>query len=391
MKIRKPVKTAILLILFAVCANAMANHLSDVSQALAQLFGLLSPILIGFIMAFLLSIPVNALEKQIIKPHGKRALRFQKVIQRPLSIILSILLIIGIVGFISYTVIPNLVSSLHVLLTSIPRILEDLKLSLAPYKDRIPTFIEWLEGLTIDWSGVERRIVGFFENNSTYASQMINIVVSTAFSIFGKMFSIFLMIVITITAVAQKERICLGAKNALYAYAQPAYADSIAEYIQKIGHIFSNFISGQVLEAFILGIMVLVGMLIFRFPNALAISALIMLMAFIPVIGAWVSAIVGAIMILASAGIGKALGFIFLIIVLQQIEGNIIYPRVMGKRVGLPSLWVLVAITVGGGAFGAIGMLIFVPVFAVVYQLFQESVEKRRTARQSHNAPDPKL
>ena len=135
------------------------------------------------------------------------------------------------------------------------------------------------------------------------------------------------------------------------------------------------------LEAFILGTLVMVGMLIFRFPHVLAISSLVMLMAFIPIVGAWVSAIVGAIMILASAGVGKALGFILLIIVLQQIEGNIIYPKVMGKRIGLPSLWVLVAITLGSGALGAIGMLIFVPIFAVAYQLLHEAVEKRRVAK----------
>ena len=139
------------------------------------------------------------------------------------------------------------------------------------------------------------------------------------------------------------------------------------------------------LEAFILGTLVMVGMLIFRFPHVLAISSLVMLTAFIPIVGAWVAAIVGAIMILASAGVGKALGFILLIIVLQQIEGNIIYPKVMGKRIGLPSLWVLVAITLGSGALGAIGMLIFVPIFAVAYQLLHEAVEKRKAARMAQS------
>ena len=173
------------------------------------------------------------------------------------------------------------------------------------------------------------------------------------------------------------------AKNVLYAYAQAAKADSITEYVRKIGRIFSSFISGQVLEAFILGSMVMVGMLIFRFPHVLAISSLVMLMAFVPIVGAWVSAGVGAIMIFASAGIGKALGFILMIIILQQIEGNLIYPRVMGKRIGLPTLWVMVAITLGSGALGAVGMLIFVPIFAVAYQLFHEAVEKRRLLQQS--------
>lgn len=129
-------------------------------------------------------------------------------------------------------------------------------------------------------------------------------------------------------------------------------AGKIVQYVRRIRSIFVSFISGQVLEAFILGSMVFAGMVIFRFPHALSIGALVMLMAFAPIVGAWVSAIIGAILILATDGLGKALGFVVLIIVIQQIEGNLVYPKVMGKRVGLPSLWVLVAITLGSGVAG---------------------------------------
>ena len=388
MKVRKPIKTAMLLIVFAVCVNAAVNHLDAVGSALAHFFGLLSPILIGFLLAFLLSIPVNALEKRIIRPHGKRALRFQKAMQRPVSIVLSVLMIVGVVGYISYTVIPNLFSSIHTIFIEMPQMLEKLKVSIQPYSEQMPEVVTWLEGLSIDWSGIENRIANFFRNDSTYANQMIKDVVSAAFSVFGQMFSTVFALVIAFTAVSQKERLADQAKNALYAFAQPERADFITEYIRKIGRIFSSFISGQVLEAFILGSMVMVGMLIFRFPHVLAISSLVMLMAFIPIVGAWVSAIVGAVMILASTGVGKALGFILMIIILQQIEGNLIYPKVMGKRIGLPTLWVMVAITLGSGAFGAIGMLIFVPVFAVAYQLLNEAIEKRRMMRQISSISD---
>lgn len=381
MKIKKPVKTAMLLILFAVCLNAAVNHLDVVGMALGHFFGLLSPILIGFLLAFLLSIPVNALEKRIIRPHGKRALRLQKALQRPVSIILSVLMIVGVVGFISYTVIPNLFTSIHTLFTNMPHMLDDLKAAVQPYREQIPEIVAWLEGLSIDWSGIENKIADFFQNDSTYTNQMIDTVVSAAFSVFGQMFSMVFALIIAFTAVSQKEKLAEQAKNALYAFVQPIRADSIAEYARKIGRIFSSFISGQVLEAFILGTMVMAGMLVFRFPNVLAISSLVMLMAFIPIVGAWISAGIGAVMILASAGVGKALGFILMLIILQQIEGNIIYPKVMGKRIGLPSLWVLVAITLGSGALGAIGMLIFVPIFAVAFQLLSEVVEKRKTTR----------
>lgn len=388
MKIKKPVKTAMLLILFAVSMNAAVNHLDAVAMAIAHFFGLLSPILIGFLLAFLLSIPVNALEKHIIKPHGKRALRLQRALQRPVSIILSVIIIVGVIGFISYTVIPNLFGSIHTIFAKLPQMMDDLKAAVVPHRESIPEIVEWIEGLSIDWIEIENKIAAFFQSDSAHTNQIIDTVVSVAFSVFGQMFSVVFAVIIAFTAVSQKEKLAEQAKTALYAFVQPSRADCISEYVRKIGGICSNFISGQVLEAFILGTMVMIGMLIFRFPHVLAISSLVMLMAFIPIVGAWVSAGVGAIMILASAGVGKALGFILLIIVLQQIEGNIIYPKVMGKRIGLPSLWVLVAITLGSGALGAIGMLIFVPIFAVVYQLLREAVEKRKSARMAQNLPN---
>ena len=386
MKVKKPVKTALLLILFAVCLNAAVNHLDVVGRALSHFVGLLSPILIGFLIAFLLSIPVNALEKRIIRPHGKRALRLQKALQRPVSIVLSVLMIIGVVGFISYTIIPNLFSSIHTLFTMMPQIVNHLKETVQPYREQIPGIVTWLEGLSIDWPGIENRISDFFRNDSAYTSQLIDSFVSAAFSVFGQMFSVVFALVIAFTATSQKEKLAEQGKNLLYAFTSAARADSIAGYARRIKQIFSNFITGQVLEAFLLGTMVMVGMVIFGFPHVLAISSLVMLMAFIPIVGAWLSAGIGAVMIFASAGFGKMLGFILMIIILQWVEGNLIYPKAMGKRIGLPSLWVLVAITLGKGTLGILGMLIFVPVFAVVYQLLIEAAERRNAARLAQDA-----
>ena len=386
MTIKKPVKTALLLIVFAVCLNAAVMHLDVVGRALSHFVGLLSPILIGFLIAFLLSIPVNALEKRIIRPHGKRALRLQKALQRPVSIVLSVLMIIGVVGFISYTIIPNLFSSIHTLFTKMPQIVNHLKETVQPYREQIPGIVTWLEGLSIDWPGIENRISDFFRNDSAYTSQLIDSFVSAAFSVFGQMFSVVFALVIAFTATSQKEKLAEQGKNLLYAFASATRADSIAGYARRIKQIFSNFITGQVLEAFLLGTMVMVGMVIFGFPHVLAISSLVMLMAFIPIVGAWLSAGIGAVMIFASVGFGKMLGFILMIIILQWVEGNLIYPKAMGKRIGLPSLWVLVAITLGKGTLGILGMLIFVPVFAVVYQLLIEAAERRNAARLAQDA-----
>ena len=231
-----------LLILFVVCLNAAINHLDAVRIALGRFFGLLSPILIGFILAFLLSIPVNALERHIIKPHGKRALRLQQTLQRPASIILSILLIVGVIAFIIYTVIPNLFSSIHIIFTDMPLLLEHLKDLVRPYREQIPDIVAWIEGLSIDWSSIESKIAAFFSNDSAYASQMLNEVVSAASSVFGQMLNRVLALIIAFSAVSQKERLSEQAKNMLHAFLHPEHADNTISYVRKIGRVFSDFI-----------------------------------------------------------------------------------------------------------------------------------------------------
>ncbi|MGN1021724.1 MAG: AI-2E family transporter [Aristaeellaceae bacterium] len=382
---KKTIRTVMLLILFAVCVNAAVNHLNVVGGALRQGIGLITPILLGFMIAFLLSIPVRLLEQHVIKPRGKRWRKGQQRLQRPVSILLSTVLLTAIIGFIIYAVIPSLVDSLHTLVIQIPALLEDIKAFARPYRDYAPELIDSLESLTIDWAAIERGLTAFLKDDSR---EVAGSVISAAFSVFGVMFSMMFALIIAFSAVSQKERLARQCKALLYAALPQKRADWLLGMGRKISGIFASFITGQVLESFILGSLVFVCMMIFRFPNAFAVSALVMLMAFVPIIGAWVSAIVGAIMILASDGMGKALGFVLMIIILQQIEGNLIYPRVMGKRVGLPSLWVLVAITLGSGLMGVAGMLLFVPLFAVIYQLLRDWVQARR-ARRAAEAPSP--
>lgn len=280
------------------------------------------------------------------------------------------------------TIIPNFVESLHMLFTQLPGLLEDLKALVRPYEETAPELVRWVEGLSIDGEGIEARLIAFLKDDRS--GEMIGTVISEAVSIFGMIFSMAFALIIAFSAVSQKERLARQAQTLLYACMSEPRAGKIVQYVRRIRSIFVGFISGQVLEAFILGSMVFAGMVIFRFPHALSIGALVMLMAFVPIVGAWVSAIIGAILILAKDGLGKALGFVVLIIVVQQIEGNLIYPKVMGKRMGLPSLWVLLAITLGSGVAGVWGMLLFVLIFATAHQLLRDAIHSRRTRQ---NAP----
>ncbi|MGN0747463.1 MAG: AI-2E family transporter, partial [Aristaeellaceae bacterium] len=281
---RKRIRTVLWLIVFAVCVNAAVNHLNVVGGALRQGIGLITPILLGFVFAFLLSIPVRMLEEHVVKPRGRRWLTGQKRLQRPMSILLSTVLLALMVGFIIYAVIPSLLDSLHTLVIQIPALLEEIKAFVRPYRDYAPELVDGIEALTIDWAAIERGVTAFLQDDTR---EVAGSVISAAFSVFGKMFSMMLALIIAFSAVSQKERLARQCKSLLYAAVPEKRADWLLGMGRKISGIFISFITGQVLEAFILGGMVFVGMLIFRFPNAFAISALVMLMAFVPIIGAW--------------------------------------------------------------------------------------------------------
>ena len=374
--ISKPTRTAAWLIVLAVCLNAAVNHLDVVSDALGYFFGLISPVLIGFLFAFLLSIPVNALEKRLIRPRGKRCLRFQKKAQRPVSILVSIALIVCAFAFVGFAVLLGLVETLRTLAPQMPELLESVKEAVKPYVQGVPKVAQWLDNLSIDGSA----IAGLLSHLQEDGAEMAESIFSAAFSVFGRVFSLAMAAVISVSVVCNKERLKAQGTKLLYACFKAKTADRIVGLSQRVGQTFTAFLTGQLLEAVILGGMVFVGMLIFGFPYAPVVGMLVTLMAFIPIIGAWVSAIVGAIMVFSVQGLMRAVWFVLLVIVLQQIEGNLIYPRVMGRRVGLPSVWVLVVFTLGSGLFGLWGMLLSVPVFAVVYQLLRDFAQQRNRA-----------
>ena len=371
---KKTTRTLYMLILFAVVVNVTAQNLNAIGHAVDVLIGILSPLLLGLMLAFLLSVPVNLLEKRLIKPHGKRALGFQAKMRRPLSVLLSVLIIMVVFAAIIIILIPRLFDALSILFTRLPYWVESVKAELLRFRDTSPEVVGWVEAMTVDWSSAQESISNFLKNGLGTA---VDGIVNTATSVFGQATSMVLTIIIALSVVAQKERLAGQTRRVVRAFFKESVADRIIEITRQTGRAFSGFISAQVLEAFILGTLVLLGMSIFRFPHALLISAIVTVSAVIPIFGALFSGFVGTLLILVTNGLGQALWFLLFILVLQQIEGNLIYPRVMGSNVGLPALWVLVAITLGGGAMGILGMLISVPICAVCYSLLRDALRAR--------------
>lgn len=363
------------LILFGVVLYAAVMNLNEVKRALEVLLGIISPVLLGLVLAFLLSIPVNLFEKRIIKPRGKHLLRLQKGLRRPLSVFLSVLIILAVLSALSVIIVPRLLDAVTTLFNQLPGWSDDIKARVAQFTNETPEVVEWVESLSIDWTGIRNAVMSFLRQG---VGDAMDSAVNVASSVFGGATSMALTFIIALSVVAQKEKLCSQTLSVTRAFFKEPVAARIIDITRQTSRAFSGFITAQVLEACILGSLVGLGMLILRFPHALLITAMVAVTGVIPIFGAFFSAFVGALLIMSTAGLGQALWFVLFFVVLQQLEGNLIYPRVMGSNVGLPALWVLVAITVGGGAMGVLGMLISVPLFAVAYSLLRDAMRVRK-------------
>ena len=234
-------------------------------------------------------------------------------------------------------------------------------------------FGAYLPELQLNSDEIIKSITDFFTDQG---SAMVNKTLDITFSIFKMFFNIILALIISLYVLGQKESHGRSCRRALRAILKPERADRALEFISLVNRSFTNYVTGQVTEAIILGLLCLTGMLIFGFPYAPVISVVISFTALIPIFGAWIGAIVGAFLIVFVDPM-KALWFLVFLIVLQQVEGNLIYPKVVGKSVGLPGIWVLAAVTLGGGAFGILGMLLGVPICAVIYSLGNAFILRR--------------
>ncbi|HIZ56943.1 MAG TPA: AI-2E family transporter, partial [Firmicutes bacterium] len=230
-----------------------------------------------------------------------------------------------------------------------------------------------LSNIQIDWAKLAESVSDFLQYGST---NLFHTTVGITTSIFSGFFNLILGSVFSIYLLLQKERLCLQAKKLLFAYLPEQRVHTILRIGSLSNKTFSGFVTGQVVEAAIIGILCFIGMKIFSMPYASMISCLVGLTALIPIFGAFIGTAIGAFLILMDNPM-QAVWFILFIIILQQVEGNLIYPKVVGKSVGLPGIWVLTAITIGGSTFGIAGMLFSVPLCSVLYCMLKESVAKR--------------
>jgi len=370
---RKTVKTLAGLIAFGIILNVVLHNLEDVSAWVAMMVGILTPILLGIVIAFLLNIPVALLEKHVFKKRKNRFLMLLHKLRRPLSITISLVTVIAVFVGVIAIVLPQLTRALMGAVSSVRALVDNLRIYLTEYEDEAPELVQWLNSLNIDWDGIRNWFNNILKNG---IAPTVNFVTTAATSVFGTATNLVLAIILAINILCAKETLARQSKALARAYMKPNRAEKTIEIGQMSHKVFTAFVSGQVAEALILAVLCFIGMLIFRFPYAFLTSTVVGVTALVPIFGAWAAAGIGAVLILTVNPM-QALWFLVFFIILQQIEGNLIYPRVVGTQVGLPAMWVLIAITIGGGLLGIGGMLLGVPTCAVLYALVRKALNDK--------------
>lgn len=386
-------KQKILELLAVVCGGVafytVVQNLPAVAGGLGWLLRILAPFLLGGAIAFVLNVPMRAIERHLF-PHSRKG----RGLRRPLALVLTLVAVLGVLTLASSVIGPGVADAIMTIVRQIPDALDRCREQLEALAAYLPLLEESLTELELKlpWNDWYAAAVEFAKNLGTglvsSGSGLIGGVVSGVSTfVIGLIFSFYLLM--------QKEKLSRQVRQILYALLPLRWADRTLEVLRLTSRTFSSFLSGQCLEAVILGTLFVVSMTIFRLPYALLVGVLISLTALIPIVGAFIGCGVGALLI-AVTDPWKALFFIVLFLVLQQLEGNLIYPHVVGSSVGLPSIWVLAAVTLGGKLMGILGMLFFIPLCSVLYALFRSFVKDRLVEKRVPAAkwrdppPDPK-
>ncbi|MDY3818154.1 MAG: AI-2E family transporter [Lachnospiraceae bacterium] len=367
MGMKRPIIGYILLIAALILG---IQNITVVVTVLQTVAGVLQPLILGAVIAYILNILMKKLEK-IYFPKSKN--RLINKTKRMVCIILSLLLVIGILGLVMGLVLPELVGAFAVIAESVPVYYEKLVAWLMTYSDKFPVIEEYINGLQLDWSQITKNLVMYATSG---VGGIFNSAISVVSVVVGGIVNFVIALIFAIYLLAGKEKLSAQLKRVLAAYLSEKKRAQLAQMVAVADNTFSCFIVGQCTEAVILGSLCTIGMWILRFPYAPMTGAFIGVTALIPVAGAYLGAGVGAFMIMTVDPM-KALLFLIFIVCLQQLEGNLIYPKVVGSSVGLPALWVLAAVTVGGGINGIFGMLLGVPIAATLYKLIGMDVRKK--------------
>ena len=349
---------------------------NSIMGLVGSIYKTLGPIINGAIFAYILNLLMVRYERLLSKLQVK--MPFIKELKRPVSMLLSLLTFVLAVIMILVLVLPQLSTAISRFIEVIPSVSTWLQKAVEEYDAYFPQLQSLMSQLNINWGSLIQQSMTVLNSLS---SNFLNITFTTITGVASNTINSILSLMVALYILGSKERLLVQSKRVIMAYLKPSQAQTFLDIIRLMNESFTNFFVGMTLEGIILGSLVTVAASIFNLPYAGMLGVIAGVMALIPIIGGYISATVGTLMLLAVSP-SQALFYLVMVIIIMQLEGNLIYPRVVGGSIGLPGLWVLVAFTVGGGLMGISGMILGIPLAATLYKLLGRDVlmrEKRQT------------
>ena len=345
----------------------------DVLKTIGQI---IFPFILGGAIVFVINVPMSFLEKKIFE-NVKKENKAVRKLARPVSLLLTIVLVVGVIALVMIGVIPQLTKTMGSLMINITDFIPQIKIWIRDFFHDNREIMKLVDQVQFNPDQAIRWGISLLGNG---AGNMMNTTVSAVGSVVSGLATFFIAFSFACYVLFQKEKLHVQIRKVLFAFLPKQKADAFLKVCSLTYRTFANFLTGQCLEAVILGCMFVVTLSILRMPYALLIGVLIAFTALIPIFGAFIGCAVGSFLIFMVSP-KQAIIFIIVFLVLQQIEGNLIYPHVVGESVGLPSIWVLAAVTIGGNLMGIVGMLVFIPLLSVVYTIFRKVVYQRLKKR----------
>lgn len=371
------VKKILGIVAFGVLLLVGAMHLDIVLQVLKKGVGLIKPFVIGCGMAFIMNVLLRQIEERWFAPLNRRNFPWWNRSRRAVCVVLTIILLAGLIFILLFMIVPEIVRTGQMLASQLPGQLDRFFAWMQNWLASLQIPIETFQTIDIDWNKVVEVVSNSIKNGGL---AVFNTTVGITSSVVGWVMNLVLGAVFSIYLLLQKEQLGAQLTNAMLAFLPKERVERILEVGRLSNRIFGKFVSGQCTEAVILGVLCFIGMTVFSMPYAMMVSVVVGATALIPMFGAFIGSFIGAFLILMVDPI-QAVWFLVYIVVLQQLEGNLIYPRVVGKSVGLPGIWVLVAVTIGGSLWGVMGIFLSVPVCSVLYSLSRQLVRDRLRKR----------
>lgn len=370
---RENTKRIMFLIAFTMILLAGLLNIDRIGSVLGMIFHIIFPFIVGGAIAFIINMPMKWMENTFFGREKWKNNETVKKLKRPVSLVLALIFILAIICVVFFVVVPQLGETVIRLGNDVRIFWPKAQEWAIDLFENNPEIAQWIGSLEMDWDKVVSQAISFVKVG---AGTILGSTVSVAKTIVSGVANTAIAFVFAIYLLISKETLKRQLEKVLKAFCNDKKVESIVKICSLTHHTFANFLAGQCIEAVILGGMFFIAMSLFRFPYAMLVGVLIAFTALIPIFGAFIGCAIGTFLILVENPM-QALAFVVLFLVLQQIEGNLIYPHVVGNSVGLPSIWVLVAVTIGGSLMGIVGMLIFIPFISVVYTLFRGYIDKR--------------